>query len=121
MNAYLDGLKNISPRDLHTALTEREISSETKLAIYGALYEGQRLDGVEDVTASQLPHIPNEDINDGRWIETIGVQGRLTDAQMDSVGIAETKRVVMVVDGRMYAIEPDTQVAVYKMPAEPEA
>ena len=85
------------------------------------LYKDQREDTVEEMAASKLPHIANEDIIQGRWIEAIGAQGRLTDAQMDSVGIAETKRVVAVVDGRMYAFEPDTQVAIYKMPAEPEA
>lgn len=117
--AYLDNLKNIAPARLADALTALGVDQPTREQIYMTLYKDQVMSTAEDAKASALPHISNEDIEEGRWISGIGFRGRITDAQMDSVGIAETKRVVVVVDGRMYGLDPDTEVVIFKMPEVP--
>lgn len=120
INAYVAGIKNVTPAHLDAALEEAAISSEVQRDILAHIWTSQRQATKSERKASDLPFITEAELEDGLWIEFFDLKGRLTDAFKDNVGIVEEQRVTIVVDGKLKRLNPDDAVSLFGTPIEPD-
>jgi hypothetical protein len=120
INAYLAALKNVSPKHLDAALEEAPITSDVQREILAHVWIAQREETKETLKASELSFLLEEAFDEGLWFQFFDLEGRLTDAFRDSVGIVEQQRVTVVVDGKIKHLNPDDEVTLFKAPIEPD-
>lgn len=118
--AYLNALRKIRPSDLDSVLDNHPIPENERQLMYEAIYRMQRDADASDTVAEELAHVPDDEIKEGRWIEASGINGRLTDAQYERLGVAQEQRVTIVVDGKIHILAADAGVVLYEMPYQPE-
>lgn len=119
--AYLQNLRNVSPDDLEIVFNKLEVSVQMMNMIFANLYTAQRDDSSRDVRVSEIVSVTEEEFEDGLWISTMGLNGRVTDAHRTTVGIGPNDvQISLVVDGKIHNLDPDQPATIYTMPIEPE-
>ncbi len=120
INAYLHNLRKIRPTELDPVLDNHGIGAEARKPIYEAIYQIQRNADAKDMLADDLAHVDGAEFEEGRWIESSGLSGKLTDAHFERLGVAQEQRVTVVVDGKIHMLDSDAGIVLYQMPYQPE-